>query len=507
MSFFSFLSGILLFLSFPKFGSTFVAWVALIPLLYTLHNTKSWFDAFSKGFLSGITANALIFYWIVYVVVNYGYLPYFAGISAMLLLSAYLGMYIATFAAGVFYFQKINIPLIIAAPLLWTSLEYAKSNLLTGFPWANLAYSQYQNIYFIQILDIIGPYGITFLIVMVNVVLFNTLQHIIYKNKAYTFLKEIFVVSILFLIIYAYGFWCVNNIETKMKVSASLEAAIAQGNFEQDIKWNPSYQWDTINTYKALSLDKRLEGSKLIVWPETATPFYFQDVNYLHREVINTAKASNSWMLIGSPSYLKKSNKISYMNSAFIISPEGNIEGRYDKVHLVPYGEYVPLRKYFPFIDKLVEGVGDFSPGDGFHPLLMNNHKVGILICYEGIFPYASRIYKKAGTQLLVNITNDAWFGKTSAPYQHLSMTVFRAVENRLYVVRAANTGISAFIDPLGRIVSSTNLFERTVLRETIKFMDIRTVYEINGDYFVYMCILLLAIMIVKYEKRRKENV
>jgi len=160
------------------------------------------------------------------------------------------------------------------------------------------------------------------------------------------------------------------------------------------------------------------------------------------------------------------------MNSAFLLRPDGVPAGRYDKVHLVPYGEYVPLRKIFPFIGKLVVGVGDFRPGEGFHPIRGEGWNLGVLICYEGIFPEAARAYKREGATLLVNITNDAWFGRTSAPYQHLSMTVFRAVETRLYLVRAANTGISAIVDPAGKILSRTPIFERAVLKGEVKIID-----------------------------------
>ncbi len=193
------------------------------------------------------------------------------------------------------------------------------------------------------------------------------------------------------------------------------------------------------------------------------------------------------------------------MNSAYLLRPDGAVAGRYDKVHLVPYGEYVPLRRLFPFIGKLVAGVGDFRPGKGFDPLVSDGRRLGVLICYEAIFPEAARDYKRNRADLLVNITNDAWFGRTSAPYQHLSMTVFRAIENRLYLVRAANTGISAVIDPTGKILSRTGVFERTVLKGEVKFIDEKTFYAAYGDLFVYLCgiVLILYYFIQKKEKEK----
>ncbi|MBU0575787.1 MAG: apolipoprotein N-acyltransferase, partial [Proteobacteria bacterium] len=208
-----------------------------------------------------------------------------------------------------------------------------------------------------------------------------------------------------------------------------------------------------------------------------------------------------------SPSYAEDEGRINYMNSAFLLRPDGTLSGRYDKVHLVPYGEYVPLRRFFPFIGKLVAGVGDFKAGKGFYPLTINIHRLGVLICYEAIFPEGAREYKQKGAQILVNITNDAWFGRTSAPYQHLSMTVFRAIETRLYLVRAANTGISSIIDPTGEILSRTGIFERTFLKGEVKIIDERTFYAAYGDLFVYLCgISLLIIFIISTRKRRNRN-
>jgi apolipoprotein N-acyltransferase len=189
-----------------------------------------------------------------------------------------------------------------------------------------------------------------------------------------------------------------------------------------------------------------------------------------------------------------------------MISPQGDIVGRYDKVHLVPFGEYVPLKKILFFIRKLVDGAGDFTPGDDVVPLVMDGAKIGGLICYEGIFPDISARHGEKGSALLVNITNDAWYGRTSAPYQHMTMAAFRAIENRVYLVRAANTGISAIVDPLGSIRSRTGLFERAVLNGSVRFVPHRTVYRLYGDMFVYICIALVAGIYILSLRRRPEH-
>ena len=502
-------SGFLIFLSFPKFGTGILAWVSLVPLLYALKG-KRIKDGLAIGFIAGLVSYIGIIYWVTFVVVHYGYLPYYVGVSAMLLLAAYLSVYIALFAAGVIYFKERGIPQILVAPLLWTCLEYGRSHLLTGFPWENLAYSQYLWSPVIQVADITGIYGITFLIVLINVVFYDLLSYrrsaIGGRQSRKRLLMEVTAGCTLVLICYFYGILRIEEIRRALRGAEAMGVVLIQGNIDQGIKWNPRYQEETLNIYKLLSLQMSPSGSGsgLIVWPETAMPFYFQDMDDLHRKVTDVAKVSADWLLFGSPGYLGEEDNLSLFNSAFLLSPEGKILGRYDKVHLVPFGEYVPLRKIFPFIGKLVVGVGDFSSGEGFYPLSMNSHKLGILICYEGIFPEVSRTYKKRGADLLVNITNDAWFGRTSAPFQHLSMTALRAVETRLYVVRAANTGISTIIDPTGEFISQTGLFERSALRGTVKFIDKQTFYTIYGDVFVYTCLISLLLIFLISLKGRK---
>ena len=236
----------------------------------------------------------------------------------------------------------------------------------------------------------------------------------------------------------------------------------------------------------------------MIVWPETAAPFYFQNYDERSRGVINVARQEGAWLLFGSPAYEREGKNISFHNSAYLLSPDGSVSGRYDKVHLVPFGEYVPLRRILFFIDKLVVGAGDFRPGDEIAPLAMGSDKIGTLICYEGIFPEISREYRRKGAGLLVNITNDAWYGNTSAPYQHLTMAIFRAIENRIYMIRAANTGISAIVNTAGEIVSRTGLFERKVLSGTVKFTHHRTLYSRYGNIFACFCIgfLLMGFLV-----------
>ncbi len=494
------LSGLLLILSFPKFGNGMVAWVALVPLLFALEGAPCRGTGFRIGFLAGMVAHTGILYWIVNVVVQYGYLPVVVGVLALLMLSAYLSLYTGLFAAAVVHLRQRGVPCWLSAPLTWTVLEYLRSFLMTGFPWESLAYSQYRFIHLIQISDLTGIYGLTFLIVMVNAVLFDLMSSRFSRRSAF---KEAAVALALVLLVSGYGQWRISQIREKIGNAKEREVALVQGNIDQNVKWDPQYQSKTIEIYRSLSLAPPLGEGALIVWPETAVPFYFQRREPLQERVVDIARTKRSSMLVGSPSYREVGGGVSYLNSAYLLDSGGQVTGRYDKVHLVPYGEYVPLRQWFPFIGKLVVGVGDFGQGRGFYPLADDGLRLGVLICYEGIFPEAARDYKNRGAQLLVNITNDAWFGKTSAPYQHLSMTVFRAVESRLYLVRAANTGISAVVSPLGEILSQTGLFERTVLTGKIKSIDEKSHYAAYGDLFVYFCAALLLACHIFNRKRR----
>jgi apolipoprotein N-acyltransferase len=482
------LSGLLLFLSFPKYGSGWLAWIAFIPLFFALRKAASIAQGLLLGFITGIVSYIGIIYWIAFVIINYGYLPLYLGIILMLLLACYLSTYIALFASGIVYFQD-KIAIYLTAPVLWICLEYCKSYLLTGFPWENLGYSQYLNFYLIQFADIAGIFGLSFLIVIVNATIFEVINK---KSR-----KEYVLAAVIFLIlagVYIYGICRLDQVNKAMQNAQGMEVSLIQGNIDQSIKWNENYQRETLNIYERLSLKNAPANGSFIIWPETAAPFSFQDMNNLHDQVINLALATKSWLIFGSVSYLQKKGGKNYFNSAYLLSPSGEVKSKYDKVHLVPYGEYVPLRNIFPFIEKLTAGIGDFGTGAGYYPLSMNDKKIGILICYEAILPFAARMYKQRSVELLVNITNDAWFGTTSAPLQHFSMTIFRAVETRLFLVRAANTGISGIIDPSGKIIAETNIFQKDALKGYIKFVKIPTFYAEYGDLLVIVCFMLIIL-------------
>jgi apolipoprotein N-acyltransferase len=480
------LSGVLLFLSFPKYGFGLFAWIAFIPLFFSLKNITKVTQGLFLGFITGVIGYIGIIYWIAYVIVNYGYLPLYTGIILMLLLACYLSIYISLFTGCIVYFRD-RIPLYLTAPVLWVCFEYGKSFIITGFPWENLGYSQYLNTYLIQFADVFGVFGLSFLIILINATVFEVIS----TRSA----KEYILAGVVFLIlavILVYGVYRVDHVNKIVKNSPGIEVFLIQGNIDQSIKWNEDFQKETLNIYERLSLKNLPGNNSLIIWPETAAPFKFQNKNSLHDQIVALSLKTKSWLLFGSVSSSLQKSGNEYFNSAYLLSPSGEVTGRYDKVHLVPYGEYVPLRNIFPFINKLTAGIGDFGTGSGFYPLSMDNKKIGVLICYEGILPYATRTYKNHSAELLVNITNDAWFGATSAPFQHFSMAIFRAVETRLYLVRAANTGISGIVDPTGKIIAETNIFQEDALKGYVKFVKIPTVYDKYGDILVVFCFALM---------------
>jgi apolipoprotein N-acyltransferase len=374
------------------------------------------------------------------------------------------------------------------APFLWVGLEYVRSFLLSGFPWESLGYSQFDWLQLIQISDMFGVYGVSALIVAVNTLFFELLKQI-GEKKALPWTASA-VVVLFFGATLGYGAWRIKRIDESATLAPSLAVALVQGNIDQARKWDPSFQEETLRRYEGLTRTTWRDRPNLTIWPETALPFYFLRDQVLADQVIALVREAKSHFVLGSPSFETAGDEVRYFNSAYLVGPDGAVLGRYDKVHLVPYGEYVPLRRFFPFLGKIVEAVGDFEVGSAGRVLSWEGGRLGVLICFEVIFPGLARSLTAKGAQLLVNITNDAWFGKSSAPYQHLSMAVFRAVENRRTLARAANTGISAFVDPVGRILDETPLFEEAVRTRSVPIMEERPLYTRWGDAFAILCVM-----------------
>jgi len=302
-----------------------------------------------------------------------------------------------------------------------------------------------------------------------------------------------------------YGYLKMGMIDRQMIQHPPLKIGLVQGNIDQSIKWDNSFQIKTLKIYKKLSSRVAEEKPDLIIWPETATPFFFQDAKEYQPLVLDIPKQTNAFLLFGTPTYKIQKGRVDHYNSAYLVSPSGDLIGKYDKIHLVPFGEYVPLQDLLFFIGSLGEGIGDFKSGKEIFNFSLPQGKFGVLICFEIIFPDLCRRFVKEGANFLVTITNDAWFGRTSAPYQHFSLATFRAVENRVFIARAANTGITGFIDPNGRIVKKGGIFTEESINGTIYLSKNKTFYTLYGDVFAWLCsafsIFLLAYALSKKSK------
>lgn len=471
------LSGGLLVLAFPRADLGPLAFVALVPLLVAFRGA-GWRGAAGLGFVAGLVFFAGSLYWVVPTVVGYGGLPWAAAGGVLLLLAGYLALYVAAFGAGLAVLQPRRGPTaLLAAAALWVALELLRTHLFTGFPWNLLGHSQYRNLPLIQIAAATGVYGVSFVVLAVN----GAVADIVAFPPAWRRgVPSAGAAAVLVAGALAYG-WAA----PAPSGPETMRVALVQGNIPQGVKWEPGYQDATLGVYRALTLEEAGRLPDLVVWPETAVPFFLRQ-DPRRPAVEGLAAEIGAPLLVGAPDR-EGPPPSRYTNSAFLITPQDGIVRKYDKVHLVPFGEYVPLKGVLSFVNRLAQGtIGDFAPGTEFTVFSIPAGRFGVTISYEVYFPVQVRQYVRNGAQFLVNITNDAWYGRSAAPYQHIAMVVFRAVENRRYLVRAANTGISAVVAPDGRIIASSDLFERTAFTAAIAPRDGLTPYARYGDVFAW---------------------
>jgi len=475
------LSAALLTLSFPKIEYSFLAWFALVPLLWVLDGQKSW-RAFRRAYLCGFLFFAATLSWFVYVT--------FPG---AILLIVFLSLYFALFGVFFVYFQRLAlIPRIFVLSSVWVALEFTRAHLFTGFGWVMLGHSQFKNIWLIQIADKTGVYGVSFLVMLVNLLIFETLRSRVLLHKA-----NMAVAAVLILCL-AYGY-CLTG---QKKHYEMVRVGLVQPNIPLSVDWDESKKpWIIAKT---IQLTRKLQDQRLdlIIWPEASVPGLINDDPFLINEIQDLAVDLHTPILIGSTA--QDGDK--YFNSAFMIGANGQILGRYDKIHLVPFGEFLPLRPVLGWINKFVP-LDDFTSGKAYKIFSTagDNKKFGVLICFEDTLGYLRRHFAQAGADFFVNMTNDAWFKDTKAPFLHLQAAVFGCVENHRSLARAANTGISALVDPWGRIITTVDdghgkkAFIDGTAWGAIPVVHEKTFYTKYGDVFTYLCFLciLLAAVIV----------
>lgn len=492
------ISGALLIFSFAPFDFSPLAWIAIALLLVSIQG-KNLKTSFILGMLTGLVYFIGTVYWVSHSMYMYGNLPIVLTLFFMLLLCLYLSLYVGVFTLTFnFLSERSPLPASFICPVLWVSLEFARAHALTGFPWAILGYSQYRLLTFIQIADIAGIYGVSFVVASLNGMLFDMVRY--RKNRIMQPLADrwpltlsVLFVAITLLTVVIYGSVRMSEGEDDQKIRVS----VIQGNIPQDQKWDVNFQQDVISRYETLTTVSYANSPDMVVWPESAVPFVFGSDEAFTERLVRFQEQSGSYLLFGSvtsKNRSKESNGIA--NSAVLLAPGGRLISMYDKIHLVPFGEYVPLASMLPFVKKMVSAVGDFVAGREYVVMETPVATIGNLICYEIIFPGLVREFAVRGADLLVTITNDAWFGETSAPYQHFSMAVFRAIENRMPVVRSANTGISGFIDSKGRILKKSGIFVEAVLTGEVARGRGKSFYTAYGDVFAFLCILSSALLI-----------
>jgi apolipoprotein N-acyltransferase len=494
-------SGAMIALSFPNPDLSFLVWIALIPLLIALEESSPQV-AFRIGMTCGITAYAFILYWLNIVFTQYGHLPWSVSVLVYLLLVLWLAMFYGLSTCLARLGELVGIKAAFTLPVAWVAFDFIRSFLFSGFAWAMLGHSQYRTLPLIQIADLAGVYGITLLIVLANIVLHRALRAVSGAGVPYP-VKSAVVILLLLLGTLYYGFSRLNVAETtRLK---PMRVALIQGNIPQDVKWSPEFRQQTLDTYERLTREASKGGVDLIVWPESAVPFFFQDEPLQAERIRGLAREMNACLLFGSPAHELRNGRSTFLNSAFMLSSRGETVGRADKLHLVPFGEYVPLGNILTFINKIVVGIGDFAPGERAVTLDTGSTKLGVQVCYEVIFPELSRQYVQAGARVLVAITNDAWFGRSSAPYQHLAISTFRAIETRTPLIRAANTGVTAIVDQNGHIRTMTNLFVEAYRTGEIQPGSGRSLYLTIGDAPAWFCVLLAAcVALLVWFKRKK---
>ncbi len=524
----SVISALLLVAAFSPLGTGLLAWVGFVPLLFALEGMVAREErrgarkSFVVGWIWGFVFSVGTTYWVVNSMYYYGGIPLVPGVLIMLVLAVYLALFPAIFAV-LFYHTRGYRPLfrLFVIPALWVSLEFIKGFLFTGFPWSLLGYSQVGFTTFIQIADIFGVWGVSYWVMLLNGGIFLFLLNLAHGSGRRGLRMEpflIFVATVVVVIfVVVYGIVQTGLVNKDIATWTQVDIAAVQGNIDQAVKWQATEQVKTVDKYSELVQEAsdsfRQAGGEtgLIVLPETSMPFFLAKDKGMLPFVEEMARDSGSYLLIGAPDYISDgSGGQDILNTAFLLSPEGKISGRYDKMHLVPFGEYVPLKWILFFIEKLTAGAGEFVEGRGLYPIKIElsgvKTQVGTFICYEAIFPSLVAELARGGpeadkdaspaTGLLVNITNDAWFGDTSAPYHHLDMTAMRAVENRTFLLRSANTGISAIVSPTGEIIERAGLFKAAVISARVGLRE-------KGPTFfgrfpnLFPCVLLIFSAII----------
>jgi len=498
------LSAVLQVLIFPLPGLCILSWFALAPLIFALLRTRpagelevagslrlgpaSPSQAFLLAYASGILWYAGTCYWIYDTMRQYGGLSAPMAALALFLFCCYLGLYHGLFGllVGVLASrERDDRRALVMSSFLWVAVELARTR-ITGFPWGLLGIAQVDNAALCRIATWTGVYGISFEIVLVNVAL--AAAFLVPREKR----GAMFAAALAAAAVLQAG-----RLIDAPPAYADRTALLVQQNVPVSADWTPSYFQETLSDLTDLTLKSAAghadSNLQLIVWPESPAPFFTNDSRF--REALSSmARGTRSWVLAGSigtanPAPGKTTSPV--FNSAVLISPRGEWTSRYDKIHLVPFGEYLPFPSLFSFAGGLTKEVGEFERGASRVPLDAGGTRLGVFICYESIFPDEVRQGANQGSQVFVNISNDGWYGDGGAYAQHLNQTRMRAIENDRWLLSATDTGVTAAIDPWGRVVARIPRKQRTTLVAPYALTSVTTFYTRHGDWFAYACAII----------------
>ncbi len=487
------LSGLLAFASLPALGQSYLAWIAQAPLILFILRSQGGRQAFLGGVVAGFVQFAVLLSWIPVVLVRYGNIPAVLAWFLFGLLLIALALYPAFACAATGASMRwAGEGIALFFPFAWVAMEALRSfTLFGGFPWMLTGYSQTDNLRVIQIADITGVYGVSFVVASVNVGIAWLLSR--GGRNPRNYLPVLGAVGLLCLSL-AYGSFSLRGWET---VVPRYTAALLQGNISaddpDDVMRNKFEQGYLL---MAAAIEEPVD---LLVLPESPAPISFQyDPEYRQR-MRKLAQRYRLGVVLSNIAFSEAPGDQRYYNSAYFIDRDGIVRGRYDKIHLVPFGEYVPFKSLFFFMRSITQEASDFSPGS--EPVVVDTPagRMNAIICFEAVFPELLRKFVLGGSQLIINLTNDGWYGDSAAPYQHLAMARWRAVENRRYVLRAANSGVSAIIDPAGRISASTRLLQKDICLGRFDFISHESFYTRHGDLAAILCAIIWCLALAVF--------
>lgn len=492
-------SSLILSLAYPKPDISIFAWIGLIPFLIVLDG-KTPKAGFIWGLLMGAVFYGVTLYWLA-IITKLGLLG----------LALYLALYVGFF--GWIYSitsGQSKLMRLIILPCAWAGLEYLRSTLFSGFTWVTLGHSQYRVLPIIQIADITAVYGVSFLVVMVNWLIKETwfTKFFTAEEDTQNPDKRVWITALVILMV-TLGYGIIKLSDTSK--APMVKVTVIQGNIPQELKWEESAWPSILRKYLQMTKQAATENPDLIVWPETSFPgFAFENQHYL-REIQGIVGELKVPLLFG----VIDQRGGRYYNSAYLLDQSGEIIQKYKKIHLVPFGEYIPFRKVFPFLTALAP-ISDFTAHDEFTTFSLNNFLFSVLICFEDTVGFLSRGFVNHGAQLLINITNDAWFLESSEPAMHLQSAMFRSIETRRSMIRAANTGISCFIHPNGRIKAfvkneqNQKISVPGISTHEVPLMSQKTFYTRFGSVFAFLCLGLTLISLfmsrLRLRKTKQQN-